>query len=448
MMSLTGLVAVLLLMLFDYGGLADNWLAGATLVMVSVISLLSPAARAVMTRQSWWCTFFLYMTLTLAWSTASRYSALAIGAMLIEIGIAIYIGAVLERTLSQRTLGTGLKLLLIASLYAGLALPVSTVGSEGEWVGIFDSKNSLGMFSAFSFIVFLSYLSGWRRVVWTAVSVTLVALSGSAGGLIVLLIGLVVHLLSRRLYFMVGGGLRSRALFLAAIAITVFVIWQCTDQLLALLGKDSTLSRRTDIWAVLLDYASGSWIFGSGIGGQIYADSYLLGRIQATAGPTVHSTHNGYLTVLLGGGLIGLSLLGLALFSSVRFVDRLRHSPGVARDAVFLLSALGGYVAAAMVEDVTLKRGSLFFLFYGISRLTMGELRSGLGSGGDEGLGRNGVHEYRAMPRARRNQAAPQRVGPQDGRSVKPGGGGPGGGSPWSGGGSRPRTTMQVGVGR
>lgn len=80
-----------------------------------------------------------------------------------------------------------------------------------------------------------------------------------------------------------------------------------------LLGRDLTLTTRTDVWPVLLGYADNVMLgagFNSFWSGDRLQDIYSqFGIIQA---------HNGYLETYLNGGLIAVSLLGLLLMSTAR----------------------------------------------------------------------------------------------------------------------------------
>ncbi len=79
------------------------------------------------------------------------------------------------------------------------------------------------------------------------------------------------------------------------------------------LGRDLTLTSRTDVWPMLLGKADNALV-GSGFNsfwtGERLADIYgQLGIIQA---------HNGYLETYLNGGVVGLGLLALLLLSAIR----------------------------------------------------------------------------------------------------------------------------------
>jgi len=83
-------------------------------------------------------------------------------------------------------------------------------------------------------------------------------------------------------------------------------------------GRDPTLTERTDLWTVLLNMHTNP-LLGTGY------ESFWLGPrfhwIAQTFGP-VNEAHNGYLEVYLNLGLIGLFLLGGFLITSYRMICR------------------------------------------------------------------------------------------------------------------------------
>jgi O-antigen ligase len=94
-----------------------------------------------------------------------------------------------------------------------------------------------------------------------------------------------------------------------------------------LLGRDPTLTGRTEIWKDLLifDY---NWILGTGY------ESFWLGErlIQVwTEAGYITQAHNGYLEIYLNLGIVGLFILVGMLISSYRRICRsFTHSPVLA----------------------------------------------------------------------------------------------------------------------
>jgi O-antigen ligase len=99
-----------------------------------------------------------------------------------------------------------------------------------------------------------------------------------------------------------------------------------------ILGRDLTLTSRTDVWPMLLSKAD-NVLVGSGFNsfwtGERLADVYgQLGIIQA---------HNGYLETYLNGGLVGLALLVLLLIAAIRTANRQLAESGAAANVAFAM---------------------------------------------------------------------------------------------------------------
>lgn len=100
-----------------------------------------------------------------------------------------------------------------------------------------------------------------------------------------------------------------------------------------LLGRDLTLTTRTDVWPMLLERAANPVVgagFNSFWSGERLAEIYTeLGIIQA---------HNGYLETYLNGGVVALALLAIVLLSAGRRInaDLVANRPGAGMRLAFL----------------------------------------------------------------------------------------------------------------
>lgn len=82
------------------------------------------------------------------------------------------------------------------------------------------------------------------------------------------------------------------------------------SSLTSLLGRDESLTGRTDIWAELLPFVQRHPIWGCGFGGF-----WTTGTTELLA---VNETHNGYLEVLLHLGIIGITFTAIFLLFCCR----------------------------------------------------------------------------------------------------------------------------------
>src|SRR6185295_2229233 len=95
-----------------------------------------------------------------------------------------------------------------------------------------------------------------------------------------------------------------------------------------MVGRDPTLTGRTEMWAKLLDVKVDSW-FGAGY------ESFWTGPRAAEISKYyghLHQAHNGYIEVFLDLGGVGIGLLGLVLAWGYRnIVGALRWDPETGR---------------------------------------------------------------------------------------------------------------------
>jgi O-antigen ligase len=104
------------------------------------------------------------------------------------------------------------------------------------------------------------------------------------------------------------------------IALSLFALFgDASGSLLASVGRNPTLTGRTEIWQFVISIA-GSPLFGTGF------ESFWLGnRLQAswsTIFAGLNEAHNGYLEVFLNLGWIGILILGVIILQGYRRIIR------------------------------------------------------------------------------------------------------------------------------
>jgi hypothetical protein len=148
---------------------------------------------------------------------------------------------------------------MLASFIAGIVAPSFAVMSEihpGAWMGGWGEKNALGGHAArASFLfAFLAWRDSDHRRAWMIgliVALALVLLSRSATSLLGALLGLGVI---GAAWWMLKGRRHALALVWAGVAglgLLVLIYATAPGILLGLIGKDETLTGRTDIWIEL-----------------------------------------------------------------------------------------------------------------------------------------------------------------------------------------------------
>jgi O-antigen ligase len=85
------------------------------------------------------------------------------------------------------------------------------------------------------------------------------------------------------------------------------------------MGRDSSLTGRTDIWSIVLSVARNPFL-GTGF------ESFWLGdRLQSVwngFGLHIQEAHNGYLEVYLNGGWVGVAMLAIIIMTGYRNIIR------------------------------------------------------------------------------------------------------------------------------
>ena len=142
---------------------------------------------------------------------------------------------------------------------------------------------------------------------------------------------------------------RVHLLIVALLAVTIYgLFFQSSGGLIASLGRNPTLTGRTDIWEVVVNI-NNNRLIGAG-----YESFWLGSRLQrmwdAFPGLRLNESHNGYIEILITLGWIGEILLGIMIVMGYRnVIASLRRDPdfGSLRTALFLSAIITGLTEAA-----------------------------------------------------------------------------------------------------
>ncbi len=268
-------------------------------------------------------------------------------------------------------MGAAYALIAIASLVVGLLLPSYGRMSDifpGSWRGVFFDKNGLGDGMTLGFMAFIASaaLVPRRRRLWlgfAGLALLLVLLSQSKTSLVSLLIGLsafVLVLVARR-----SAILAVVTTFLGVVVVGLFLalIAFDADALLGLLGKDATLTGRTEIWAAILRQIHTRPWTGFGYG-AVWTDESGWGPLAwiiSDAKFRPHHAHNGWLETWLGLGYVGLwlwaAVFGQTLALAIAAIYR-------SRAAYLALPALVVYGLISLTESVTFVYNDLVWVIF------------------------------------------------------------------------------------
>ncbi|HEX8445337.1 MAG TPA: O-antigen ligase family protein [Sphingomonas sp.] len=238
--------------------------------------------------------------------------------------------------------------LLAVFVAPGMAVGLDTRGplGGGSWIGVFAGKNALGWFAGYALI--FSVLSPGIAAPWRLLlaGVTAVCLffSGSQGSIVIVVataafVG-VIWLLRRT---SLSPGARAGTL-LTIVLLAVPLLMGMSTLVLQALGRDTTLTGRTDIWRVFLDRALDYWVIGAGPGSFTNVSIVTIDLSSAlTALGMIRTPHNMFIAVLGETGIAGL-IAYVAILGYVAFVVPFRFAARAAlpASAVAFSTMIGG----------------------------------------------------------------------------------------------------------
>ncbi len=260
---------------------------------------------------------------------------------------------------------------VLLSLLFGVALPkYGIMGGmhAGAWRGIYFNKNSLGKMMIPSAMTFLLLAVSTRRNRWLlwcgfSLSVSLLLLSTSKSSLINLVQLIAAFFVFRTFRW------RYELMIPALIAIATVggglsvLFTTNADTVLGSLGKDATLTGRTDLWPYVLEMIEKRPWLGYGYSGfwlGLDGESAYIWRATGWKPP---NAHNGVLDLWLDLGLLGVSVFLLGFWTSVfRALAWARLSR--TSDGLWPVIYITFIVLANLTESTLLERNSLHWILY------------------------------------------------------------------------------------
>ena len=197
----------------------------------------------------------------------------------------------------------------IASLSLIFISPSLADGGTGDLIGIFSYKGMLGQAMALGVLACLHGIRAQTRsLFWSIFMImvfTFVALKCRSTTSVLVIssfyfIGAVIHLLQK------GGGARIFGVVLLTLLLVVApIIATGLDSFLELMGKDPTLTGRTNIWAYVMPYIYQRPLLGWGYAAFFSTLNPAAWEVANALNWYAPEAHNGLLDILLSGGLVG-----------------------------------------------------------------------------------------------------------------------------------------------
>lgn len=334
--------------------------------------------------------YIAWALLSTTWSTLPFTGSIAIS--LVELFTFFYFNYLLDRfTISEfiRICVWAFTILMFASIVFAILLPshgldagLSNPHDKGSWQGVFEQKNMLGLSAAISVALTLGLRPAssidriWR---WALFLSAMVCALGSKSReswvaiFFIFLLAMVLRLFERM-------DQKSRLplflIFSFTTALLVVIAYQELDAILALFGRDRTLTGRTEIWSsTILLIRRHPWL---GYGSYAVWGTPLATDVVVRTGWNVTSSHNNYLETVLAFGLIGLAIYMPIPISSFLFMFRAVMSYSIVeyRPLIYIIAVL--LVMSFAIALITCSPGiGLISLLYCVANLERVE-RSGI----------------------------------------------------------------------
>ncbi len=288
-------------------------------------------------------------------------------ALLMSSLFAIYLGAVFRGKHLARVLMLSGLIMGLGSLVMVFGFPrigIHQYDNAGLWRGLWYEKNQMGLVMTAGAVAAAACLASQdpRRLLpaaTLAVSTLLVLATQSKTSLLCLVLGVGIV---AALWAMRKGGPAMAVVciwfgvVLTAICLYVFI----TEPAIVLkaLGKDPSLTGRTDIWAALMRrVADHPW---TGFGYQAFwgRDSIPAEFIRRETQWPVPSAHNGWIDLLVQLGWPGAISVGLTVFAA--FATTLFRIPVAgAREGYFGMAYFAVFLLLSLSESVLLTNANL-----------------------------------------------------------------------------------------
>ena len=238
---------------------------------------------------------------------------------------------------------------------------------HGAWRGVWSEKNYLGSQMTRGLVVMMCAFAmkpsrGWIWVPLGVLCFALVLLSTSKTALLACLaaIGLYIVLrIFRRFPFL---RIPVVYLFLAGTTTLIGLVLVAPDMMLELIGKDRTLTGRTDIWDALLRSIKEKPYLGYGYG--VYwldqlGPSYYV-RLQLQWG--IPSAHNGWIETWLSVGVLGVTLFALQfIWTFILALQRIRRGGS---ETYFAILVIVVFFVFSLSESAILQQNDLSWVMF------------------------------------------------------------------------------------
>lgn len=267
--------------------------------------------------------------------------------------------------------------LTLGSYFVCICVPSLGVHNDinaGDWKGLWYEKNQMAAIMTLGFIASCAsaYIAPERRKYWIGLAVLifgLVLMSKSKTSLLCCLVAAVAYPV---LLALQRGGVLSIVFVWLAASMALLcgsVFYAAPEIVFKLLGKDPTLTGRTEIWASLMRLSDKHPWLGYGYKAFWTPTSVPAAVVRKETNWDVPSAHNGWLDLLIQLGWTGVLLFGAVL--GVGYFCALFRFARV-RDGFFSVLILLLFTFLILSESFILSQNSLIWALFvcAFARLT------------------------------------------------------------------------------
>lgn len=272
-------------------------------------------------------------------------------------------------------------LLAFGSFFVCICVPSLGIHNDinaGAWKGLWYEKNQMAAMMVLGFIAACAsaYVSPERRKMWIGLAVTIFVLVILSRSKTSLLACMASALAIPVLMSLQRGGVHSVIfVWLAATAALIggALFYVAPELVFKALGKDPTLTGRTEIWASLMRLSDKHPWLGYGYKAFWTPTSVPASVVRAETQWPVPSAHNGWLDLLIQLGWVGAILFGLVLAAGF-FCALFRFAR--VKDGFFSVLILLLFSFLILSESFILSQNSLIWALFvcALARLTANAL--------------------------------------------------------------------------
>jgi exopolysaccharide production protein ExoQ len=250
-----------------------------------------------------------------------------------------------------------LRALAIASLLFAVFIPYYGITNDalhsGDWVGVFNHKNSLGAYVGIAFLIDSYRPMRLRpRIFWFGLYTLLIIKSGSASPLAALLATWLVVAVFKKMRMRHHISMRTIAFTIAGTAGVGVIAALGSGAIQSALGRTANLSGRTQLWEALIPTIMRQPVLGYGYGAFWSGGSKEYYSVERLITWDPMYAHNGFLEIMVSLGIVGL-ILGLWFLAQGGLYAVRRADLQESWEDIFPI-ALFVYVLIRNITEVTL----------------------------------------------------------------------------------------------